>query len=83
MGYMPPPRTADPRSHGPQRPARPWYQDAVSAFAFFVLALVGGKGVARALGPIGGLFYLILTAGTGYLFARAAWRGLSEDRRDQ
>ena len=53
---------------------RPWYQDAASALAFFALALAAGKAVSRALGPIAGLFFLLVTLGAGWLFARIAWR---------
>lgn len=71
------PKSAPP---SPRRPGRPWYHDALTAFAFFALALVGGKMAGRAFGPIGGLLYLVLTGGTGWMFARAAWRGLTEDK---
>jgi len=53
---------------------RSWYQDAASALAFLGLALAAGKGVSRALGPIAGLFFLLITLGAGWLFARSAWR---------
>jgi hypothetical protein len=72
------PRSAVP---SPAPPRRPWYQDAASALAFFGLALAAGKPVARTLGPIAGLFFLLLTLGAGWIFGRAAWRELLR-RRD-
>ena len=62
------------------RPPRHWFLDGLSAFAFIALALIGGKGIARALGPIPALFFLVMMAGAGYYFGCAAWRGLMGDR---
>lgn len=61
--------------NAPATPPRPWYWDALAAFAFWALALAAGKGVSRAFGPFGGLFFFLFTAGLGWMFGRAAWRG--------
>ena len=61
-----------------QRAPRAWYVDALTAFAFFLLAFLMTAGAKRALGPIPALFVLILTGGTAYFFGRSAWRGLTE-----
>ncbi|MES2464076.1 MAG: hypothetical protein V4671_26180 [Armatimonadota bacterium] len=55
--------------------ARPWYVDAVCAFAFVLLALILGKSASRGLGPIVGLFCFTICAGFGWYFAKAAKRG--------
>jgi len=62
-----------------QSPRR-WYNDALSAIAFFLLAFFLTRGTKSFLGPIPALFMFAITAGTGYAFARAAWRGLTRDR---
>lgn len=58
-----------------QSAARPWYVDAVCAFAFVLLALMLGKSASRALGPIIGLFCFTICAGFGWYFAKSAKRG--------
>jgi len=59
---------------------RRWYQDAASALAFFLLAFFLTRGAKATLGPFAALFVLAITAGIGYVFARAAWRGLTDDK---
>jgi hypothetical protein len=68
------------RQPTPPLSARPWYQDAAASLAFFALALSAGKSIARMLGPIAGLFFLLLTLGAGWLFGRAAWGELLRRR---
>lgn len=63
------------QSTKPQSGARPWYVDAVCALAFTILALMLGKSLSRALGPVIGLFCFTICAGFGWYFARAAKRG--------
>ena len=65
---------------GAHESRRPWWWDALAALAFFGQALVVGKLATRIAGPIAGLFVFLVNAGLGYLFARAAWRGLLEAR---
>jgi hypothetical protein len=59
---------------------RRWYNDALSACAFFLLAFFLTRGAKNLLGPFGALFVFAITAGIGYVFARAAWHGLMGDR---
>jgi hypothetical protein len=59
---------------------RPWYQDALSAFAFACLAVTLGKGARNLFGPFGGLFVFALCGGLAWFFGRAAWRGLTAAR---
>lgn len=54
--------------------------DGLCALAFFALALLLGKTISRALGPIAGLFFFAITAGLGWFYAKAAWRGLLQAR---
>ncbi|MBC7806719.1 MAG: hypothetical protein H7145_11260 [Akkermansiaceae bacterium] len=59
---------------------RRWFTDIVCAIAFFVLAFFLTRGAKNMLGPIAALFVLAITAGSGYAFARSAWRGIMGDR---
>lgn len=63
--------------------ARPWFLDALSAFAFWCLAFVGGKGAGKLFGPFGALFVFLIAAGLGWAFGRAAWRGYTKRRRKE
>lgn len=64
----------------PQQNLRPWWWDALTAVAFLGNALVGGKFMTRALGPVAGLFVFAILGGLGYLFARSAWHSLLQKR---
>ncbi len=59
---------------------RRWFTDIICAVAFFVLAFYLTRGAKSLFGPIGALFVLAITAGSGYAFARSAWRGIMGDR---
>lgn len=59
---------------------RRWFTDIVCALAFFVLAYFLTRGAKNMLGPVAALFVLAITAGSGYAFARSAWRGIMGDR---
>lgn len=59
---------------------RRWFTDVVTALAFFILAFYLTRGAKSMLGPIAALFVLAITGGTGYVFARSAWRGIMGDR---
>ena len=78
---MPPPPAPQRQQQRQQAPpARAWYLDALSAIAFFLLALTLVRGVKNVFGPIGGLFFFVICAGMGWFHARAAWRNLLERR---
>lgn len=75
-----PPTPPRPASAAAPAAVRPWYMDGLCALAFFALALLLGKTISRALGPIAGLFFFAITAGLGWFYAKAAWRGLLQAR---
>ncbi len=58
--------------------SRRWFTDAVTALAFFILAFYLTRATKGM--PIVALFVLAVTGGTGYVFARSAWRSLMGDR---
>jgi hypothetical protein len=64
---------------GTQQSARSWWLDAITALAFFGLALFLGRSIGRVV-PFAGLFVFLVNAGLGYWHARAAWRGLLNAR---
>lgn len=70
-----------PSAPSPRRTERAWYLDAVTSLACFVLCLLVSKGMSRALGLFGGLFFFAITGGAGWYFAKSAWRGLLGDRQ--
>lgn len=61
-------------------PRRPWYWDALASLTFWGQALWLGKFFSRNLGPIAGLFAFLIFGGLGWMFGRAARRGLMEGR---
>jgi hypothetical protein len=58
---------------------RAWYVDALAALAFFVQAVALGR-VLRVF-PFFAFFAFAASAGVGWYFCKAAWRGLVEARR--
>ncbi|MDX1933026.1 MAG: hypothetical protein SFU56_10510 [Capsulimonadales bacterium] len=64
-------------------PTRQWIKDILSAVAFLALAFALGKAAWRTLGPFGGVFFLAVSLGLSWLFARAAWRGLLTGRSER
>ena len=64
----------------PPAPHRPWYLDALSAIAFFLVAFSLVRPVKNLFGPIGGLFFFLICGGLGWIHAKAAWRELLERR---
>ena len=60
---------------------RHFVKDALSAVAFTVLAFALGKAAWRSLGPFGGVFFVAICGGLGYLFARSAFRTLNARRK--
>lgn len=65
----------------PKNAPRPFYWDILAALAFFGQAIFLGKIMSRALGPVAGLFVVLVNAGLGWFFAKAAWRALTEKKR--
>ena len=64
----------------PNTVPRSWWLDALTGFAFFVVALALGKTAARIGGPALGLLFFLPNIGLAYWFGRSAWRGLLEGR---
>ncbi len=76
---MPEPVRQTPRPLPPGHTARPWWWDALSAFAFFGMAAVLGRFFGR-LNFLAGFFVLAILGGIGYVFAKSAWRALLDGR---
>ncbi len=68
-----------PALKGSENRQRSWWLDAVTALAFFAVAVLLGRGVGRVV-PFAGLFLFLVNAGLGYWHARAAWRALLDAR---
>jgi hypothetical protein len=63
----------------PGHTSRPWWWDALSAFAFFGMAAVLGRFFGR-LNFLAGFFAFAVLGGIGYVFAKSAWRALLDVR---
>ena len=57
-----------------------WYHDALLSIACFAVCLTLGKTIGRVVGPLGGLFFLAIVGGAGYIYGRTAWREFTRDR---
>lgn len=63
-------------------PRRPWYWDALASAAFWGQAMLLGKFFSKVGGPIVGLFAFAFFAGLGWMFGKAARRGLVAGREN-
>ena len=77
LGYnhgMPAQNLPPSQPHTSQGKASGWFWDALASIAFAILALVGGKGASRAVGPAGAFIVFTIAAGLSWRYGRLAWR---------